>query len=118
MTLIVGMTGKDSAYLAESLLKKSYAVHDIRRRASLFNTERIDHLYQESHETGHYLIRTLRRHDRLARADAHDREGPTRRGLQPRRAKPRRADLNVAEHDALVRRHGYAAPDRHERVVP
>lgn len=48
--LITGITGQDGAYLAELLLKKGYEVHGIKRRASLFNTERIDHLYQDPHE--------------------------------------------------------------------
>ena len=43
----MGITGQDGAHLAELLLKKGYAVHGIKRRASLFNTERIDHLYQD-----------------------------------------------------------------------
>ena len=47
--LITGITGQDGAYLAEFLLKKSYYVHGIKRRSSLFNTERIDHLYQDPH---------------------------------------------------------------------
>src|SRR5271163_4251728 len=48
--LITGITGQDGAYLAEFLLGKGYSVHGIKRRASLFNTERIDHLYQDPHE--------------------------------------------------------------------
>ena len=47
--LITGVTGQDGAYLAELLLKKGYEVHGIKRRASLFNTDRIDHLYQDPH---------------------------------------------------------------------
>ena len=47
--LITGITGQDGAYLAEFLLKKGYGVHGIKRRTSLFNTDRIDHLYQDSH---------------------------------------------------------------------
>ncbi len=47
--LITGVTGQDGAYLAELLLKKGYIVHGIKRRSSLFNTERIDHLYQDPH---------------------------------------------------------------------
>lgn len=49
--LITGVTGQDGAYLSELLLNKGYEVHGIKRRASLFNTERIDHLYQDPHET-------------------------------------------------------------------
>ena len=48
--LITGVTGQDGAYLAELLLEKGYEVHGIKRRSSLFNTERIDHLYQDLHE--------------------------------------------------------------------
>ena len=48
--LITGITGQDGAYLAEFLLSKGYKVHGIKRRSSLFNTERIDHLYQDIHE--------------------------------------------------------------------
>jgi len=48
--LITGITGQDGAYLAELLLDKGYEVHGIKRRASLFNTQRIDHLYQDPHE--------------------------------------------------------------------
>ena len=48
--LITGITGQDGAYLAELLLEKGYEVHGIKRRSSLFNTNRIDHLYQDPHE--------------------------------------------------------------------
>ena len=48
--LITGITGQDGAYLAEFLLEKGYSVHGIKRRSSLFNTDRIDHLYQDPHE--------------------------------------------------------------------
>ncbi|MBS1520673.1 MAG: GDP-mannose 4,6-dehydratase [Bacteroidetes bacterium] len=48
--LITGITGQDGAYLAELLLKKGYEVHGIKRRSSLFNTDRIDHLYQDPHD--------------------------------------------------------------------
>lgn len=48
--LITGVTGQDGSYLAELLLEKGYEVHGIKRRASSFNTERIDHIYQDSHE--------------------------------------------------------------------
>jgi GDPmannose 4,6-dehydratase len=50
--LITGITGQDGAYLAELLLSKGYEVHGIKRRASSFNTDRIDHLYQDPHERG------------------------------------------------------------------
>ncbi|HEU4717663.1 MAG TPA: GDP-mannose 4,6-dehydratase [Bacteroidia bacterium] len=50
--LITGVTGQDGAYLSEFLLKKGYTVHGIKRRSSLFNTHRIDHLYHDPHEKG------------------------------------------------------------------
>src|SRR5678815_2602030 len=50
IALITGVTGQDGAYLSELLLQKGYIVHGIKRRASLFNTDRIDHLYQDPHE--------------------------------------------------------------------
>ena len=52
VALITGITGQDGAYLAEFLIKKGYDVHGIKRRSSLFNTDRIDHLYQDPHEKG------------------------------------------------------------------
>lgn len=54
--LITGITGQDGAYLAEFLLKKGYTVHGIKRRSSLFNTDRIDHLYQDPHVDGRRLM--------------------------------------------------------------
>jgi len=50
--LITGITGQDGAYLAEFLLEKGYEVHGVKRRSSLFNTERVDHLYADPHEKG------------------------------------------------------------------
>lgn len=50
VALITGVTGQDGAYLTEFLLKKGYFVHGVKRRSSLFNTDRIDHLYQDQHE--------------------------------------------------------------------
>ncbi|GGF94759.1 GDP-mannose 4,6-dehydratase [Paenibacillus abyssi] len=50
VALITGITGQDGAYLAEFLLNKGYTVHGLKRRSSLFNTERIDHLYEDPHE--------------------------------------------------------------------
>lgn len=54
--LITGITGQDGAYLAEFLLDKGYEVHGIKRRSSLFNTDRIDHLYQDPHEKNRRLF--------------------------------------------------------------
>ncbi len=56
VALITGITGQDGAYLAEFLLKKGYIVHGIKRRASLFNTDRIDHLYQDPHVSNRNLV--------------------------------------------------------------
>ena len=50
VALITGVTGQDGAYLAEFLLNKGYIVHGIKRRSSMFNTDRIDHLYMDQHE--------------------------------------------------------------------
>ncbi|MBX9782816.1 MAG: GDP-mannose 4,6-dehydratase [Chitinophagaceae bacterium] len=54
--LITGVTGQDGAYLSEFLLKKGYEVHGIKRRSSLFNTERIDHLYEDPHVNNRHFI--------------------------------------------------------------
>lgn len=54
--LITGVTGQDGAYLAEFLLNKGYEVHGIKRRSSLFNTERIDHLYEDPHQSGRRFL--------------------------------------------------------------
>ena len=54
--LITGITGQDGSYLAELLLEKGYVVHGIKRRASSFNTDRIDHLYQDPHESDPRLV--------------------------------------------------------------
>jgi GDPmannose 4,6-dehydratase len=55
VALVTGVTGQDGAYLTDLLLKKGYIVHGIKRRSSLFNTERIDHLYQDPHEKNVHL---------------------------------------------------------------
>src|SRR2546425_1993142 len=56
VALVTGITGQDGAYLADLLLRKGYEVHGIKRRASLFNTDRIDHLYQDPHEQNLRLV--------------------------------------------------------------
>lgn len=56
IALITGVTGQDGSYLAEFLLDKGYEVHGIKRRSSLFNTDRIDHLYQDPHDSGRRFI--------------------------------------------------------------
>jgi GDPmannose 4,6-dehydratase len=56
VALVTGATGQDGAYLAELLLKKGYVVHGIKRRSSSFNTGRVDHLYQDPHDTGLHFV--------------------------------------------------------------
>jgi len=56
VALITGVTGQDGAYLSEYLIKKGYTVHGIKRRSSLFNTDRIDHLYQDPHDENRNMI--------------------------------------------------------------
>ena len=56
IALVTGVTGQDGSYLAEFLLEKGYEVHGIKRRASSYNTERIDHIYQDPHEKGRRFI--------------------------------------------------------------
>ena len=54
--LITGVTGQDGAYLSDLLLKKGYEVHGIKRRTSLFNTDRIDHLYEDPHINNRHFV--------------------------------------------------------------
>ena len=56
VALITGITGQDGSYLAEFLLEKGYLVHGIKRRSSSFNTDRIDHLYQDPHKSNRDFI--------------------------------------------------------------
>ena len=56
VALITGITGQDGSYLAEFLINKDYEVHGIKRRASLINTNRIDHLYQDPHVSNRKFI--------------------------------------------------------------
>ena len=56
VALITGITGQDGSYLAEFLLEKGYIVHGIKRRASLFNTDRVDHIYQDPHINHRHFI--------------------------------------------------------------
>jgi len=56
VALVTGITGQDGAYLADFLIRKGYTVHGVKRRASLFNTQRIDHLYQDPHQDNRQLI--------------------------------------------------------------
>jgi len=56
VALITGVTGQDGSYLAELLLEKGYEVHGIKRRSSLFNTQRVDHIYQDPHTKNRNFI--------------------------------------------------------------
>jgi len=56
IALITGITGQDGSYLAEFLLNKEYEVHGIKRRASSFNTDRIDHIYEDPHSDSKQLV--------------------------------------------------------------
>ena len=56
IAFITGITGQDGAYLSEFLLKKNYTVHGLKRRTSLFNTDRIDHLYEDPHNPNSKLF--------------------------------------------------------------
>ena len=56
VALITGITGQDGSYLAEFLLEKGYIVHGVKRRASSFNTDRIDHLYQDPHINHRHFV--------------------------------------------------------------
>ena len=56
VALITGITGQDGSYLAEFLLKKDYVVHGVKRRSSLLNTDRIDHLYEDPHLSGRRFV--------------------------------------------------------------
>ena len=62
VALITGITGQDGSYLTELLLEKGYEVHGIKRRASLFNTQRIDHLYQDPHSDNPNLFLIILSH--------------------------------------------------------
>ena len=65
VALITGVTGQDGALLAELLLSKGYIVHGVKRRSSLINTDRVDHLYHDPHEADAELLPALRRPDTI-----------------------------------------------------
>ena len=81
VALITGITGQDGSYLAEFLLEKGYIVHGIKRRASSFNTARVDHIYQDPHSDNAALQPALRRPERFEQPDAHHPADPARRNL-------------------------------------
>ena len=107
--LITGITGQDGAYLAEFLLKKGYIVHGIRRRTSLFNTARIDHLYMDRARAQCATVSALRRHDGQQQPDARHPEDAAGRDLQPGRAKPCRGLVRRAGVHRELRRARNAA---------
>jgi len=126
VALITGVTGQDGAYLAELLLKKGYEVHGIKRRSSLFNTDRIDHLYKDRHEKDISFF--------LHHGDMTDSSSLTRiiQQTQPDEiynlaaqshvavsfeepvAEMVRDDLKHAQRDELIKKHGYTAMDFRE----
>ena len=79
--LITGITGQDGAYLAELLLGKGYMVHGIKRRSSLINTDRIDHLYQDPHEKKCSFKTPLRRSHRQHQSYSYHTGNTARRNL-------------------------------------
>ena len=81
IALITGVTGQDGAYLSEFLLKKGYEVHGIKRRSSLFNSGRIDHLYQDPHIESPSFFFTLRRLNRHYKSYKNNSRGSTRRDI-------------------------------------
>ena len=88
--LITGITGQDGSYLAELLLAKGYEIHGLKRRASSFNTDRVDHIYEDFHESGakfflHYADLT----DGSSLAACWPRSGPTKSTISARRATSR-----------------------------
>ena len=86
--LITGITGQDGSYLAEFLLEKGYIVHGIKRRASSFNTQRVDHIYQDPHiENARFKLHYGDLSD-SSNLTPHHPANPARRNLQPRRTKP------------------------------
>ena len=117
--MITGITGQDGAYLAELLLDKGYEVHGIKRRASSFNTDRIDHLYQDPHAAGSQAVPALRRPDRCHQPDPHRAAGPARRDLQSGGAEPRRGvvrDAGVHRQCRCARDAAHAGGDPHARA--
>ena len=117
--LITGITGQDGAYLAELLLEKGYEVHGIKRRASSFNTDRIDHLYQDPHAHVVRMSPALRRSDRRDQSDPHHPAGAAGRDLQPRGAKPRRGlvrDPGIHRQCRCARHAAAARGDSHSRA--
>ena len=81
VALITGVTGQDGSYLAELLLKKNYTVHGIKRRTSLINTDRIDHIYAENLKKKKNFFFTLWRYDRWSIFNEDNKFNKTKRDL-------------------------------------
>ena len=94
--LITGITGQDGSYLAELLLAKGYEVHGLRRRASTFNSARIEHLYQDPRDPDSRLFLHYADLTDESPADPAAASDRARRGLQPGRPVPRRRQLRRA----------------------
>ena len=112
VALITGITGQDGAYLAEFLLGKGYVVHGIKRRTSLFNTDRIDHLYQDPHvDNRNFILHYGDMTDSSSLVTNHP-ANPAGRNLQPGRAKPRCRVVRGTGIHRELRRAGRAAGAR------
>ncbi len=98
--LITGITGQDGSYLSELLLSKGYEVHGVVRRASTFNTERLEHLYRDPHEPGGTALLALWRPGRRHGSTPHSREGTSRRGVQPGAQSHVRVSFDEPEYTA------------------
>ena len=110
--LITGITGQDGSYLAELLLRKGYEVHGLIRRASTFNTPRIDHLYVDPHDPDAKLFLHYGDLSDGARLVTLLRRDRPRRGLQPRRAVPRAGLVRRARAHRRHHRHRHHPPAR------
>jgi GDP-D-mannose dehydratase len=110
IALITGVTGQDGSYLAEFLLDKGYEVHGIKRRASSFNTDRIDHIYEDPHVDNR----------RFSLHYGDPSKAKQKLGWSPKITFEElvqemvREDLRIAERDALINKHGYRAKTYHE----
>ena len=109
--LLTGITGQDGAYLAEFLLEKGYDVHGIKRRASLFNTDRIDHLYSDPRYLRPSKVDSLLGDPTKAREKL---GWQTEISFQSLVEEMAAADLTIAERDALVAREGYTVYSHNE----
>ena len=112
VALFTGVTGQDGSYLAELLLAKGYRVHGIKRRSSSYNTQRVDHLYQEPHERDIRFSMIYGDMTDAIEPDPHRPGDAARRDLQSRGAEPREGLVRDAGIHRQRRRHRHAAPAR------